>query len=109
MHWLYVTLLLAQFLQTPTITATWQGDTLIVSADPGSLYLVGGNRQDRFIDRSGPHVTLPAYGVDANVTPLDRTALVLKNTNGQVIATLPIPLKPDRYQVIMPIVVRLIA
>lgn len=104
-YWIALTLITTGLLQTPAITAVWQGDNLVVSATPGSLYLVGGGLADQFIDRQGAtSVELPMGGVDQGFAPQLRDALVLKNTNGEVIATLPIPLKPDRYKVILPIV-----
>lgn len=85
--------------QTPAIIATWQGNVLVVDSTPGALYLVGGNRGDTWVG-SG-HVELPAAGVDANRTPVGRTALVLKNDNGQVIQTLAIPTRVFEQRLVL--------
>lgn len=91
---------------SPAIAAVWVGDSLIVSAPSGSMYLVGGNRGDAFITRAADEpVALPAYGVDANITPLGRDAIIVKNQHGDVIVTIPIPEKPPRvWVVILPII-----
>ena len=72
------------------IAAHWDGDTLIVQASPGSLYLRGGFRDDQYVGQE--FVTLPAYGVSDLVTPIGRDSLILKNTSNQVIAEIPIPI-----------------
>ena len=103
MIWLLILVLLQ--LPEPTLIAEWQGNTLVVAASPGSIYLLGGNRGDMYMGSEA--VVMPAYGVDLNRTPINRTGLVLKNASGQVIASLPIPEKPpDVYTVILPLMVR---
>lgn len=105
MYWLLVLVLLGNPLPEPTLLAEWQGNTLIVAASPGSIYLVGGDRGDMYMGSEA--VVMPAYGVDLNRTPINRTGLVLKNASGQVVASLPIPEKPPEvYTVILPIMVR---
>jgi hypothetical protein len=83
---------LAAQLPEPTMLAEWQGNTLVVIASPGSLYLVGGDREDQYIGMEA--VTLKASGVDAQYTPIGRKAIELRNNNGQVTQTLAIPEKP---------------
>jgi hypothetical protein len=101
--WLLILVLLQ--LPEPTLLAEWQGDYLLVTASAGSVYLVGGNRGDSYMG-SGT-IVMPAYGVDINRTPINRTGLILKNASGQVIASLPIPEKPPEvYTVILPLMVR---
>lgn len=103
MKWLVLLLVLA--LPAPTLTAGWEGDHLNVTAPLGSLYLTGGGRSDQFIERYGKTaVVLPAYGVGDNYTPLDREFLEVRDTNGSVIASAPVPLKPDRWKQRLPLV-----
>lgn len=98
-------LIILGLLPEPTLLAEWQGNTLVVAASPGSIYLVGGNRGDMYMGSEA--VVMPAYGVDLNRTPINRTGLVLKNASGQVVASLPIPEKPPEvYTVILPLMVR---
>lgn len=90
MIWLLILFLLQ--LPEPTLLAEWQGNTLVVIASPGSLYLTGGNRSDQYIGQE--LVTLKVSGVDGQYTPIGREAIELRNSNGQVTQTLAIPEKP---------------
>ena len=107
---LLILILLQELLQLPepTLLAEWQGDTLVIIASPGSLYLVGGSLEEQYIGQD--HVTLPAYGVSNQYTPIGRTAIELRNSDGLVVAMLPVPPLPqvpdDRRRVLLPIVVR---
>jgi hypothetical protein len=100
--WLLILVLLQ--LPEPTIVAEWQGNTLVVIASPGSLYLVGGGYPDTYVGMEA--VTLRDRNIDTHYDPTRRDALVLKNSSGQAILTLPIPDKPpEQWIVILPIVV----
>lgn len=90
----------------PYLTATWQRNTLVIVASPGSLYLVGGNRDDQYIGQE--FVTLRASGTDAQYTPIGRTAIELRRpSDGGVIVSLPVPDKPpDVFTVILPLIDR---
>lgn len=87
-------------LPEPTLTLTWEGDTLIVAASPGSLFLVGGGRPDTYVGQE--LISLPAAGVDGAYTPAGRSRIELR-ANGAVVAWLPIP---ERERIILPVVVR---
>jgi hypothetical protein len=88
--------------QIPPLAASWQGDTLIVTAEPGCLYLVGGGRLSQFVDCNQAEYALPMYG-DANLVPQGRT-LVLVSLDGQTeTARLVVP---SRYVAILPIIVK---
>lgn len=92
-----IVLLILELLQQPTIDMQWVGSTLIVTASPGSLYLIGGDRHDTYIGQG--LVILPTKGIDHNRNPHTRTAIILKDNNGSIIAITPI-----RYTVILPII-----
>jgi hypothetical protein len=82
------------------LSAEWQGDTLIVQAAPGCLYLVGGLRPRQFVDCGRAEYRLMAGGVDQNLTPVGRT-LVLVSLDGQTeTARLKVP---SRFVVWLPI------
>jgi lysophospholipase L1-like esterase len=84
--------------QIPPLAATWQGDTLIVTAEPGCLYLVGGLRRSQFVDCNQAEYRLPMWG-DQGFTPIGRT-LVLMSLDGQTeTARLKVP---SRFVVWMP-------
>jgi hypothetical protein len=88
--------------QLPPLAATWQGDTLIVTAEPGCLFLVGGGRLSQFVGCDQAIYALFATGVDFNLTPVGRT-LVLMSLDGQTeTARLKVP---GRYEMILPIIV----
>lgn len=107
MRWFLFSLIMIGFLQLPepTLLAEWHGNRLIVVASPGSLYLVGGGLQEQYIGQE--LVTLRAGNTDQQYTPIGRTAIELRNANGETIASLPVPDKPpETWIVILPIVVR---
>jgi hypothetical protein len=80
------------------LAASWQGDTLIVQAAPGCLYLEGNNRPRQFVDCDQATYALPMYG-DVNLVAPGRT-LVLMSLDGQTeTARLKVP---SRYSVWMP-------
>lgn len=107
MKWVAAILLVLTLQAEPTITAWWEGNSLRViwaAPQPACVYL-----DDTWVTCNPSGTTLlSAAGVDQAYSPLTHTHLVLKNHNSQVIATLAIPLKPDRYKVILPIVVQLV-
>ena len=108
MIWLLIFVVLQQQqpLPGPHLEATWRANTLVIIASPGSLYLVGGDREDQYIGQE--LVTLPAAGVDAQYTPIGRTAIELRRPDdGGVIVSLPVPDKPPPvYTVILPLIDR---
>jgi hypothetical protein len=82
----------------PPLAAAWQGDTLIVTAAPGCLYLVGNNRPVQFVGCGRATYVLPMYG-DVNLVAPGRT-LVLVSLDGQTeTARLVVP---SRYRLWMP-------
>jgi hypothetical protein len=88
--------------QPAPLAATWQGDTLIVTAEPGCLYLVGNNRPVQFVGCDQAEYRLPRLGVDQNFTPQGRT-LVLVSLDGQTETARLIV--PSRFAQILPMVV----
>lgn len=90
------------------LSAWWDGGTLRVvwaSGEPTCLWLTGGGLSDTWLtcDRGGV-AALPASGVDMAFSPYGRETLELRTVSGEVVARIPVPLRPDRFKVILPVV-----
>jgi hypothetical protein len=87
----------------PHLEAHWQGNTLLIIASPGSLYLVGEAYGEQYIGQE--LVTLRDRGIDARYNPTKYEAIELRNAHGETIVSLPVPDKPpEQWLMILPIV-----
>jgi hypothetical protein len=86
----------------PHLEARWTGDSLVVTASEGTVYLVGGGRPDTYVGEG--IIRLPASGVDAAYTPVGRAFLELRDVDGLVVVRFPIPER--RWEVRLVLVVR---
>lgn len=74
----------------PHLEARWAGDSLVVTASEGCLWLVGGGLPDRWVGCK-PLTVLPAAGIDHKDTPVGRAFLELRDVDGLVVVRFPIP------------------
>jgi len=101
--------------QQEPLTATWRDSRVLVvswhAAEPVRLYLMGGGRNDEWIERAGivasGQIELPTGGVDQAEAPQYRQWIELRNANSQTVAHLAVPERPpEQWVVILPIVVK---
>jgi len=105
MRSLLMILLLLLQIPGPHLEAHWQGNTLLVIASPGSIYLVGHDYGEQYIGQE--LVTLRAEGTDSRYDPTKYDTIELRDQNGNTTVLLPIPDKPpDQQQAFLPLVAK---
>lgn len=86
----------------PHLEARWTGNSLVVTASEGTVYLVGELYGEQPVGAG--LIRLPAAGVDARYAPEHYERLELRDSSGLVVVSLPIPER--RWEVRLVLVVR---